>query len=545
MKTLKDLCLGCLGNNLHGNISSIVCSLATINKEILLERLVFHDRLTPEYLPHITYNLFSSLLRRINFYRCLQVTDGVLLQLSLSKCQLFHLTISDCSSVTDIGITHITRGQESLEFLKLRKLHSLTAKAFAVLHSPSLKTVKIQTCNGINTDAIQVLLKKNDVIEELALTSCKKLDDSVISVVAQYLGATLKVLNLRDLYTLSNNSLVQLANRCPLIISLNLHGCSRISDEGLNQIIEKCQHLKELDISYCTGLQRSPASACIAHLPLTLQELSLVGIMSDDSALLISALTRLTALKSLRLCGVPAVTDEALDEILCSIGPTLQKLDLSGGLMSPLTDSGIAAITKHCSILSFVGLSMLKQVTGTTFLPLLRDYNRACKLKVLQLSCPKLDPEVLYQVSTNCSALEDLALSGVQAVNDEFLIAIANLCPSLRELGIKACRQVTDVGVCALAQHCPLECIVLSGVHSLTNRSIYALANGCPYLREIYLSGCFHVSTDAIRYLVDACIPRVVFEHRIPNVEADRLIANNTSTGIQPHPTGAALNSAS
>src|SRR6218665_1279833 len=100
MKTLKDLCLGCLGNNLHGNISSIVCSLATINKEILLERLVFHDRLTPEYLPHITYNLFSSLLRRINFYRCLQVTDGVLLQLSLSKCQLFHLTISDCSSVT-------------------------------------------------------------------------------------------------------------------------------------------------------------------------------------------------------------------------------------------------------------------------------------------------------------------------------------------------------------------------------------------------------------------------------------------------------------
>lgn len=57
----------------------------------------------------------------------------------------------DCHCA-DIGITHITRGQESLEFLKLRKLHSLTAKAFAVLHSPSLKTVKIQTCNGINTD---------------------------------------------------------------------------------------------------------------------------------------------------------------------------------------------------------------------------------------------------------------------------------------------------------------------------------------------------------------------------------------------------------
>lgn len=62
-----------------------------------------------------------------------------------------YIEIIDCHCA-DIGITHITRGQDCLEYLELRKLHSLTTKAFAVLHSPSLKTVKILTCNGIQTE---------------------------------------------------------------------------------------------------------------------------------------------------------------------------------------------------------------------------------------------------------------------------------------------------------------------------------------------------------------------------------------------------------
>jgi len=100
MKTLMDLALDCIGNNLRGNISRLATSLAPKQKELVLERLVYHDRLTPDYLPHITYNLFSPTLHRINFYRCEQITDTVLQQLGASACRLTHLTIHECNSVT-------------------------------------------------------------------------------------------------------------------------------------------------------------------------------------------------------------------------------------------------------------------------------------------------------------------------------------------------------------------------------------------------------------------------------------------------------------
>lgn len=71
--------------------------------------------------------------------------------------------------------------------------------------------------------------------------------------------------------------------------------------------------------------------------------------------------------------------------------------------------------------------------------------------------------------------------------------------------------------------------------------------SACPYLLMMrHARKCLasQISVDHNLCFQDACIPRVIFEHRIPNVETDRLIVNNTST-VQPHPTGAALNSAS
>jgi len=81
--------------------------------------------------------------------------------------------------------------------------------------------------------------------------------------------------------------------------------------------------------------------------------------MSDDSALLISALTRLTALKSLRLCGVPAVTDEALDEVMTMLSYYHIIRGLGGvvGLMLPLALAAAVRVpytTSPCSDLGQV-----------------------------------------------------------------------------------------------------------------------------------------------------------------------------------------------
>lgn len=62
--------------------------------------------------------------------------------------------------------------------------------------------------------------------------------------------------------------------------------------------------------------------------------------------------------------------------------------------------------------------------------------------------------------------------------------------------------QITDQGVCLLVPHVKLTCLVISGIHSLTDKTIFAIANcldGC--LASLYISGCFRISPHVVQYL--------------------------------------------
>ena len=52
-----------------------------------------------------------------------------------------------------------------------------------------------------------------------------------------------------------------------------------------------------------------------------------------------------------------------------------------------------------------------------------------------------------------------------------------------------------------MARNVPLTVVVLSGLNHLTDKSVYALGNSCPYLEEVYLSGCSLVTRNAVHWL--------------------------------------------
>lgn len=62
--------------------------------------------------------------------------------------------------------------------------------------------------------------------------------------------------------------------------------------------------------------------------------------------------------------------------------------------------------------------------------------------------------------------------------------------------------KVTDNGICELVRFCPISHIIVSGIHSLTDKSVFALTNSCTStLKEVYASACSKITIQAINYL--------------------------------------------
>ncbi|XP_074641683.1 uncharacterized protein LOC141899336 [Tubulanus polymorphus] len=525
---LTELCLNCIAGNLN-RLNRAGRYLAPIHKEILLERLVSHDMLTSDYLPNVTYNLFSSNLKRVKFYKCHQVTDTLLKHLSNSGCKLTSLMIHRCEQVTDSGILSVTLNQDELVSVELRKLPSLTNRGLNELKSQHLKLLDLRGCNNVSSDAVKNVVFNNPSICHLNIIGCNKLNNSVFTSIAMTLNSRLESIHVTNLHCVNDESLSAIAEHCHNLKYLEMLGCNRVTHESMEKLFQRCTKLEFLDISYCSLLQKSPSCNVLKMIPMSVSSLSFCGLLLEDPELLIDSLKRLTKLKTLRLCGVTALNEKTMKEILKEIGQDLTCLDLSGCM--DLTDEALKSVSKYCTSLEQLAIHHVMAATGTTLLPMFQDAERAANINSLQLSCRQFSIDVLFTIAQNCHNIEKLSISGLTDVTEELILMIAENCPKLIDIGLKGCKQVTDKAICLLARNCPIQKIVISGIHSLTDKCIFALANSCHYLDSIYVSGCSLVSPVALRYLTDCCIPRVYISHQVPNAAPNQLMAKNLDTG--------------
>ncbi|XP_071793620.1 uncharacterized protein [Asterias amurensis] len=535
VKKLVDMCLQCIGQNLN-NISQVGSLLPTKHKEILLQRIADHDMLTPDYLPHVTYHLFSPSLRSVRFKASEQVTDAVLMQLEACQCQLDSLVISKCNQVSDNGMHALLSKQKSLKFLKLKRLPLITSKTLEAICCPdTLIEVKVH-CSNISNKGIQSLVSKNPKISKLAFgTPTFKVTEEVVSVCGSFLGFNLIQLDLSNLNSLINKSLVSLAENCPNLKSICVSGCNKITSEGLLSLFESCTKLQELDLSFCYKALEPTSSNALSQLPTGITSLSLSGLPVEGASLL-TVLSRLTKLSELRLCGINMISEEDIEEMFSVVGSQLTALDMSGCHES-MTDHALRSILKHCTELENLSLSFCVRLTGEAFISLLRDQRRARNLTSLKLNgCKEISHAVLLEIAISCSNLDTLYIAGLKCVDDALLSDIANNCLKLRDVSIKSStgadsHQVTDKGLLELIRCCPLEHVVISGIHKVTDKTALSLANACPDLKSLYASGCTMITAAGLRYLQDMCNERVHIVHKIPNLDPNQVMAKNLDTG--------------
>lgn len=190
VKTLHDCCLACIARNIS-SYNRLGTYLSLRHKEILLERICWHNLLTPSNTPSILYHLFSHSLQRVNLSCSEQVNDKILGLLGDSGCLLNSITIQECPQVSDKGIAAIGRVLRTAKVMKLKKLKQLTGEGFKTILSRTLEVVNLRRCLNIENSGFKTLVKNCPNIKKLKMCELHKVSDSGIIEMAKVLNERL------------------------------------------------------------------------------------------------------------------------------------------------------------------------------------------------------------------------------------------------------------------------------------------------------------------------------------------------------------------
>ncbi|OAY79458.1 EIN3-binding F-box protein 1 [Ananas comosus] len=312
----------------------------------------------------------------------------------------------------------------------------------------------------------------------------------------------LEKLDLTQCPLISEKGLIAVARKCRNLTSLKVQSCANIHNEGLHAIGLCCQKLNCLIIKDCPRVGDLGVSSLMASASSSLQKVKLEGLNISDiscafvgrhgkgvSDLTLSGLQnvskseiRITAkslslqnLNSITVTSCSGVTDLALESIgKCC--PSLKHLPFHRSFH--LSDSGLRAVTETSRTLESLQLEGCSRITLNS------------------VSLSSLDTNTNYQslASAKCSEIKD------------FDPSLHPSCTHLTSLTIHACPDLTSDSLALVANICPkLEHIDLSGLVGLTDNGLLPFIEGSgDRLVKVNLSYCVDLTDAAIEALVKA-----------------------------------------
>ncbi|CAL5210462.1 unnamed protein product [Lathyrus oleraceus] len=119
--------------------------------------------------------------------------------------------------------------------------------------------------------------------------------------------------------------------------------------------------------------------------------------------------------------------------MFASIFPNLEVLGLMG--CYKISGEGICQVLRRCCKIKDLNLDC-SQVK-------LHEMNfEVPKLKVLSLSCTRVDDKTLYMISKNCSGLLQLIIRNCRDVTKEGIMHVVKHCTQLRKINLAYCSKL-------------------------------------------------------------------------------------------------------
>ncbi|KAI9080611.1 hypothetical protein K1719_037417 [Acacia pycnantha] len=205
-----------------------------------------------------------------SFYRSV-VSDIGLTILAQGCKRLVKLELSGCEGSFD-GIKAIGTCCQMLEELTLSDHRMDDGWLAALSFCENLKTLRIQSCKWIDLHpGPEEHLGSCFALERLHLQKCQLRDKNGIGAIFGVCRAAREII-IQDCWGL-DDSIFSFASICRRVKLLSLEGCSLLTTEGLESVIQSWKELQSLRVVSCKNIKDSEISPSLATIFTTLKEL--------------------------------------------------------------------------------------------------------------------------------------------------------------------------------------------------------------------------------------------------------------------------------
>lgn len=330
------------------------------------------------------------------------ITNVLVQELSTIHPNILKLDMTNCKMVNDVGIWAIARHCVKIQELILFGCDGITNVGIRSLslRCSDITVLDLSFCHLLDDISLTIIAGGSWKIKHLYLRHCTRISDNGLSRIAQGLGGSLEILDLRgcnNVGEFGDRGLKEIGAHCEKLKDLFVPDAKRIEDGGLIALATGCHKLEHLTLSGCESITRKGFKNFCKNI---------------------------SNLKIFSITGCRKLADMDMDFFRESKLPqTLTCLELRR--FERLTDRGVAVIAKHMGG-TLHELSLQENVHLTDYSAMIIS-NMCGNLRRLNLtSCGNFTDDSVHSIATGLTCLTTLKLDGNNRIRTRALLRHAN-----------------------------------------------------------------------------------------------------------------------
>ncbi|KAF9299340.1 hypothetical protein BGZ74_008944 [Mortierella antarctica] len=361
----------------------------------------------------------------------------------------------------------------SLQDLCIQKIAGCIedVEAFGDISDISMAKICKIICRNrsLNTDTIQLFLDPRHT--ELSLYDCTDIEAPGLLNIAQFCPK-IRSLNLIRCGRILDETINYYTEHLTELCSLNLSGPFMVTDSAFIKLFEKVgEQFRQFCLEHSYRFTFKAVTAVCQSCPqLSRLELGKCTLMDDEWLAPISNLTGLTSLGlSYPKDAGKGLTTEPMVKLLLAVGSGLESLDLEGCVA--LEDAVLTeAIQPSCVRLERLNISGCEEFTTEGVAALFTDWKVNRGLSVLNLrKCIMLgDGALNAAIAHSHETLDELNINSLEELTKDALVSLSR-CENLTQLDVSWVRAMDDEVLERFVQsNLKLEQVVVWGNHRIT-----------------------------------------------------------------------------